>query len=68
MPESGRASGTGTQSPEATEDAKTAQCSAEEWVSRVPDGGWGWLVAGGSFITTVSDRMGGYAPTGLATP
>lgn len=67
MPESRRASGTGTRSAVAAEDPKTAQCSAEEWVSRVPDGGWGWLVVGGSFITTVSDRMGGYAATGLAT-
>lgn len=53
MPESRRASGTGTRSAVAAEDPKTAQCSAEEWVSRVPDGGWGWLVVGGSFITTM---------------
>lgn len=63
MPESRRASKAGIRSAVAAEDAQTAQCSAEEWVSMVPDGGWGWLVAGGSFITTVSGRRGGHAAT-----
>ncbi len=34
-------------SPAAAKDAEAANRSAKEWVSRVPDGGWGWLIAGG---------------------
>lgn len=68
MPEPRRSPGTGVQGAGAPEDAKTPQCSPEEWVSRVPDGGWGWLVVGGSFVITVSVPLGGYSPTGQAVP
>lgn len=43
-----------TPSEETGETAsKDAKCPTKNCTSRVPDGGWGWLVAGGSFIITM---------------
>ena len=39
----------------AATDCETGKCPARDVASRVPDGGWGWLVVGGSFIIMVSD-------------
>lgn len=53
MPDPHQPSGASPGGAATAKDAKAAQGSAE-WVTRVPDGGWGWLVVAGSFITTVS--------------
>ena len=43
-----------TPSEEAGLASRTAKSPTQDWTSQVPDGGWGWLVVGGSFILAVS--------------
>lgn len=64
MSEDGRTPGPGkgysvvqvvTPSKEVGSASRTVKLPTQDWTSRVPDGGWGWLVVGGSFIIAVSD-------------
>lgn len=59
MSEDGRTPGPGkgysvvqvvTPSKEVGSASRTVKLPTQDWTSRVPDGGWGWLVVGGSFI------------------
>ncbi|XP_045126659.1 monocarboxylate transporter 2-like isoform X2 [Portunus trituberculatus] len=62
MSQSGRTTGSGkgysvvqviTPSEKAGSASRTAKSPTQDWTSRVPDGGWGWLVVGGSFIVAM---------------